>query len=71
MKSLSSERASYSLFRDFVESGDPSLNEISTDLLSNATKYELESFALINAQSGLTLESSLQAKHFSLDLWVT
>jgi hypothetical protein len=51
IRSLISERGSYALFRDFIETGDPSLNETSIDLLSNATKYELESFALINAQN--------------------
>jgi hypothetical protein len=48
IESLNSERASYALFRDFVETGDATLNETSIDLLSNATKYELESFNLIN-----------------------
>jgi hypothetical protein len=48
IKSLNSERSSYAVFRDFVETGDPRLNETSIDLLSNATKYELESFNLIN-----------------------
>lgn len=48
IKSLNSERSSYTLFRDFVETGDPKLNQTSIDLLSNATKYELESFNLIN-----------------------
>jgi hypothetical protein len=50
VKSLSSERASYAAFRGFIETGDPRLNATSTDLLSNASKYELESFGLINAQ---------------------
>jgi hypothetical protein len=54
IKSLSSERASYTAFRDFVETGDPKLNESSIDLLSNATKYELESFALIAAEKDTT-----------------
>lgn len=48
ISSLRSERASYAMFRDFLETGDPKLNETSIDLLSNATKYELESFDLIN-----------------------
>lgn len=51
VKSLSSEQESYSLFRDFLLTGDASLNEISTDLLTNATEYELESFALVNEQA--------------------
>jgi len=54
IKSLNSERASYAVFRDFVETGDPKLNETSIDLLSNATKYELESFNLINSERGIT-----------------
>ena len=48
LMSLTSEHSSYALFRDYVETGDPQLNETSIDLLSNATKYELESFNLIN-----------------------
>jgi hypothetical protein len=47
IKSLNSERASYAVFRDFVETRDPKLNETSVDLLSNATRYELASFSLI------------------------
>ena len=49
IKSLNSERTSYALFLDFVETGDPRFNETSIDLLSNATKYELESFNIINS----------------------
>ena len=51
VKSLSSEQESYSLFRDFLDTGDPSLNETSIDLLTNATEYELESFGLITEQT--------------------
>ena len=49
IKSLNSERTSYALFLDFVETGDPRFNETSIDLLSNATKYELESFNILNS----------------------
>lgn len=49
IKSLDSERSSYAMFLDFVETGDPRFNETSIDLLSNATKYELESFNIINS----------------------
>jgi hypothetical protein len=49
IKSLNSERTSYALFLKFVETGDPRFNETSIDLLSNATKYELESFNIINS----------------------
>jgi hypothetical protein len=51
IKSLNSERQSNELFRDYIETGNPDLNETATDLLSNASKYEFESFALINAQN--------------------
>jgi hypothetical protein len=51
LKSLSSEQESYSLFRDFLLTGDASLDETSTDLLTNATEYELESFTSINEQT--------------------
>jgi hypothetical protein len=51
IKSLSSERQSNELFQDFIETGNPELDETATDLLSNASKYEFESFALINAQN--------------------
>jgi hypothetical protein len=50
IESLNFERTSYALFRDFIETGDPKLNETSIDSLSNATKYELQSFNLINAE---------------------
>jgi hypothetical protein len=51
VKSLSAERKSNELFRDFIETGSPDLNETATDLLSNASKFEFESFAMVNAQN--------------------
>jgi hypothetical protein len=50
IKSLNSERTGHAMFLNFVETGDPRFNETSIDLLSNATKYELESFNLIKSQ---------------------
>jgi hypothetical protein len=49
IKSLNSERTSYAMFLNFVKTGDPKFNETSIDLLSNATRYELESFNIINS----------------------
>ena len=49
VKSLDSERLSYVAFREYVETGDPKFNDTSIDLLSNATRYELESFNLIES----------------------
>jgi hypothetical protein len=50
IESLNFERTSYAQFRDFMETGDPKLNKTSIDSLSNATKYELESFNLVNSE---------------------
>jgi hypothetical protein len=66
IKSLDSERQSYATFRDFVETGDPQLNNTSVDLLSNATKYELESFALINEVRNTQSNASTSTDPFTL-----
>ncbi|HZD34133.1 MAG TPA: hypothetical protein VE130_02925 [Nitrososphaeraceae archaeon] len=46
-KSLEAERDSYQQFGDFVKTGDPALNETSTDLLTDSLKYEIEAFKAI------------------------
>jgi hypothetical protein len=66
LKSLTSERSSYAVFRDFVENGDPQLNKTSVDLLSNATKYELESFALVNEVRNTQSNASTSTDPFAL-----
>jgi hypothetical protein len=43
-KSLESERDSYKQFGDFIKTGNPALNETSTDLLTDSLKYEIEAF---------------------------
>jgi len=48
IKSLQSEIESYKHFRNFLVSGNSSENEVSTQLLSNAFRYELNSFAAFN-----------------------
>lgn len=46
-KSLEAERDSYRQFGDFIKTGDPALNETSTDLLTDSLKYEIEAFQAI------------------------
>jgi hypothetical protein len=46
-KSLEAERDSYRQFGDFIKTGDPALNETSTDLLTDSLKYEIEAFKAI------------------------
>jgi hypothetical protein len=46
-KSLEAERDSYKQFNDFIKTGDPALNETSTNLLTDSLKYEIEAFKAI------------------------
>jgi hypothetical protein len=48
IKSLQSEIESYKHFRNFLVSGNISENEVSTQLLSDAFRYEMNSFAAFN-----------------------
>ena len=48
IKSLQTEIGSYKHFRNFLVSGNSSENEVSTQLLSNAFRYEMNSFAAFN-----------------------
>ena len=51
IKSLQSEIESYSHFRNFLENGSPIEDEKSTQLLSDALRYEFNSFAAFNNQT--------------------
>jgi hypothetical protein len=48
VKSLQSEIASYRHFRNFLATGNKTEDDTSTQLLSNALKFEIESFAAFN-----------------------
>ncbi len=48
-KSLEAERDSYNQFGDFIKTGNPILNETSTDLLTDSLKYEIEAFKAIQS----------------------
>lgn len=47
IKSLESEQDSYKHFGDFIKTGNPVLNETSTDLLTDSLKFEIEAFKAI------------------------
>ena len=51
IKSLQSEIESYRHFRNFLENGSPIEDEKSMQLLSNALRYEFNSFAAFNNQT--------------------
>ena len=48
IKSLQSEIESYKHFRNFLVSGNSAENDVSTQLLSDAFRYEMNSFAVFN-----------------------
>ena len=48
IKSLQSEMESYRHFRNFLATGNPAEDRISTQLLSEALRYEINSFAAFN-----------------------
>lgn len=48
-KSLEAERDSYQQFGDFIKTGNPVLNETSTDFLTDSLKYEIEAFKAIQS----------------------
>ena len=48
VKSLQSEIGSYMHFRNFLATGNNTEDDISTQLLTNALKYEINSFAAFN-----------------------
>jgi hypothetical protein len=48
IKSLQSEIGSYTYFRNFLVTGNKTEDNISTQLLSNALKYEINSFTAFN-----------------------
>jgi hypothetical protein len=48
IKSLQSEIGSYIHFRNFLVTGNRTEDDTSTELLSNALRFEVESFAAFN-----------------------
>jgi hypothetical protein len=48
IKSIQSEMGSYKHFRNYLVTGNKTEDDISTELLSNALRYEIKSFAAFN-----------------------
>ena len=58
IKSLQSEIASYMHFRNFLSTGNNMEDNISTQLLTNALKYEINSFAAFNNRTVTDTENN-------------
>jgi hypothetical protein len=58
IKSLQSEIASYMHFRNFLSTGNNMEDNISTQLFTNALKYEINSFAAFNNRTVTETENN-------------
>jgi hypothetical protein len=58
VKSLQSEIGSYMHFRNFLATGNKTEDDTSTQFLSNALKFELESFAAFNNRTLTDMDSN-------------
>jgi hypothetical protein len=66
VKSLESEIASYMHFRNFLVTGNMIEDDTSTQLLSNALKYEIKSFAAFNNKTVTDTNNNNADKSFIL-----
>jgi hypothetical protein len=64
IKSLQSEIESYMYFRSFLVTGDRTEDNTSTQLLSNALKYEIKSFAAFNNKTVTDTDSNYESRSF-------
>jgi hypothetical protein len=64
IKSLQSEIESYKHFRTFLITGNNTEDDISTQLLSNALKYEIKSFAAFNNKTVTNTDNNYGDKSF-------
>jgi uncharacterized protein YsxB (DUF464 family) len=58
IKSLQSEIGSYTHFRNFLVTGNKTEDDTSTQLLSNALKFEIESFAAFNNRTVTDMDNN-------------
>ena len=63
-KSLQSEMESYKHFRNYLVTGNKIEDDISTQLLSNALKYEIKSFAAFNNKTVTDTDNNYGGKSF-------
>ena len=64
IKSIQSEMGSYKHFRIFLITGNKTEDDISTQLLSNALKYEIKSFAAFNNNTVTDTDNNFSDKSF-------
>jgi hypothetical protein len=64
IKSIQSEMGSYKHFRTFLITGNKTEDDISTQLLSNALKYEIKSFAAFNNNTVTDTDNNYSDKSF-------
>jgi hypothetical protein len=64
IKSIQSEIGSYKHFRTFLITGNKTEDDISTQLLSNALKYEIKSFAAFNNNTVTDTDNNYSDKSF-------
>jgi hypothetical protein len=64
VKSLQSEIGSYIHFRSFLVTGQSTEDDISTQLLSNALKYEIKSFAAFNNKTVTDTDNNYANRSF-------
>jgi hypothetical protein len=64
VKSLQSEIGSYIHFRSFLVTGQSTEDDISTQLLSNALKYEIKSFAAFNNRTVTDTDNNYANRSF-------
>ena len=64
IKSLQSEIGSYIHFRNFLVTGNRTEDDTSTQLLSNALKYEIKSFAAFNNRTVTDTDNNFGNKSF-------
>jgi hypothetical protein len=64
IKSIQSEMGSYKHFRNYLVTGNKTEDDISTQLLSNALKYEIKSFAAFNNKTVTDTDNNYGDKSF-------
>jgi hypothetical protein len=64
VKSLQSEIGSYMHFRNFLVIGNRTEDDVSTQLLSNALKYEIKSFAAFNNRTVADTDNTYENRTF-------
>jgi hypothetical protein len=64
VKSLQSEIGSYIHFRSFLVTGQSTQDDTSTQLLSNALKYEIKSFAAFNNRTVTDTDNNYANRSF-------